>query len=139
MAVVDALWARQDDGLIFANLVDFDMHFGHRRDPAGYMQALVEFDAWLSHFLESYEPGDLIIITADHGNDPTWRGTDHTREEVPLMVVHGGLTVPLGTRRSFADVAATLAQFFQLPAKWPIGESFIQVHQRHARSFFHRA
>ena len=124
MAAIDDLWADGNDGLIFANLVDFDMHFGHRRDLPGYTRALVEFDAWLAGFLPRCEADDLIIITADHGNDPTWRGTDHTREEVPLMVLHGGRQAALGTRRTFADVAATLAQFFQLPA-WPVGESFL--------------
>lgn len=139
MAAIDQLWAQHGDGLIFANLVDFDMHFGHRRDPAGYMQALVETDAWLDRFLHEIEPDDLVIITADHGNDPTWPGTDHTREEVPLMVLHGGLNIPLGTRRTFADVAATLSHYFRLRTPWPVGESFIEVHQRHARSIIHRA
>ncbi|HEX8310609.1 MAG TPA: phosphopentomutase [Chthoniobacteraceae bacterium] len=139
MAAIDQLWARQEDGFIFANLVDFDMHFGHRRDVRGYVEALVAVDAWLQEFIPTIEPDDLVIITADHGNDPTWPGTDHTREEVPLMVIHGGLTVPLGTRKSFADVAATLAHYFHLRTPWPVGESFIEVHQRHARSIFHRA
>jgi phosphopentomutase len=124
MAAIDALWEAQDDGLIFANLVDFDMLYGHRRDLPGYTRALVEFDAWLADFLPRIEEDDLVIITADHGNDPTWRGTDHTREEVPLMVVHGGRARPLGTRRTFADVAASLAQFFALDA-WPAGVSFL--------------
>ena len=111
-------------GLIFANLVDFDMLFGHRRDVAGYAKALREFDRWLPSFLETIAPDDLVIITADHGNDPTWRGTDHTREEVPLLVMHGGKSAPLGTRGSFADIAATLVEFFSLSA-WPVGESVI--------------
>ena len=118
-------WADEQDGLIFANLVDFDMLYGHRRDVAGYTRALVEFDAWLATFLPRCEADDLVIITADHGNDPTWRGTDHTREEVPLMVLHGGVSLALGTRTTFADVAATLAEFFRLRQKWPVGASFL--------------
>jgi phosphopentomutase len=124
MAAIDALWADGQDGLVFANLVDFDMLFGHRRDVAGYTRALIEFDAWLAGFLPRCDPDDLVIITADHGNDPAWRGTDHTREEVPLLVLHGGRSAALGTRRTFADVAASLAQFFQLKP-WAVGESFL--------------
>jgi phosphopentomutase len=125
MAAIDRLWADGQDGLIFANLVDFDMLFGHRRDVAGYARALVEFDGWLGNFLPLCEEDDLVIITADHGNDPTWRGTDHTREEVPLMVVHGRTSHPLGTRKTFADVAATLAAHFRLRNPWPTGKSFL--------------
>ena len=124
MAAIARLWDETERGLLFANLVDFDMLFGHRRDPAGYAQALAEFDAWLPSFLEKIAPADLVIITADHGNDPTWRGSDHTREEVPLLVLHGGRTSALGTRGTFADVAASLAEFFRLTQPWPVGESF---------------
>jgi len=138
MAAIERVWGAMVDGLAFANLVDFDMLFGHRRDVAGYTRALIEFDAWLEGFLDEVEEDDLLIITADHGNDPTWRGTDHTREEVPLLVFHGGVSVPLGTRKTFADVAATLSEFFRLRKKWPVGESFIHVQTR-ARSLFHRA
>src|SRR4030095_7481228 len=81
MAVLDRLWSETERGLIFANLVDFDMLFGHRRDVTGYAQALAEFDAWLPQFLNQVQPDDLVIITADHGNDPTWHGSNHTREE----------------------------------------------------------
>ena len=112
------------DGLLFANLVDFDMLFGHRRNVPGYANALREFDTWLPGFLSSVKPDDLVIITADHGNDPTWRGSDHTREEVPLLVMHGGKVNALGTRETFADVAASLAEFFALPA-WPGAKSFL--------------
>jgi phosphopentomutase len=126
MTVIDDLWARDEDGLIFANLVDFDMLFGHRRDVSGYAKALVDFDAWLLGFLTSVDPEDLVIITADHGNDPTYRGTDHTREEVPLMVLHGDRTGPLGTRKTFADVAATLAEYFQVRGGWAAGESLLR-------------
>jgi len=124
IAAIDALWAEGRDGLIFANLVDFDMLFGHRRDVAGYARALAEFDQWLTGFLPRCEAEDLLIITADHGNDPTWRGTDHTREEVPLMVLHAGRHAALGTRQTFADIAASLAQFFHIKP-WSVGHSFL--------------
>lgn len=103
-----------DRGLIFTNLVDFDMLYGHRLDVRGFGRALEEFDAWLAGFLPALEPGDLLVITADHGCDPTTPGTDHTRESVPLLVWHSGLKRggSLGIRRSFADVAATLADMF---------------------------
>ena len=132
MAAIDALWHGLD-GLIFANLVDFDMLHGHRRDVPGYIRALVECDAWLATFLPRCAPEDLVVITADHGNDPTWRGTDHTREEVPLMVLHAGASAPLGTRETFADVAASLAEFFGLKPGWPVGTSFLSLAQKYAR------
>ena len=125
MAAIERLWSGTKNGLIFANLVDFDTHFGHRRDVAGYAQSLREFDAWLRQFLPVAKPDDLVIITADHGNDPTWSGTDHTREEVPLLVLHGHRTSALGSRETFADVAASLAAFFRLSQPWPVGDSFV--------------
>lgn len=104
-------------GLCFVNLVDFDMLYGHRRDPAGYAKALSEFDAWLPEFMKLLWPEDLVIITADHGCDPSFTGsTDHTREYVPLLVL--GQQVrrrALGTRGCFADVAATVCQALRLP------------------------
>ena len=128
MAAIAREWPglKGREGLLFANLVDFDMLFGHRRNVAGYANALREFDLWLPTFLADVKPDDLVIITADHGNDPTWRGTDHTREEVPLLVLHGGKADALGTRETFADIAATLAEFFALPA-WPGALSFLRV------------
>ena len=75
--------------------------------------------------MKNVAPDDLVIITADHGNDPTWRGTDHTREEVPLLVVHGGRAEALGTRETFADAAASLARCFALPKPWPVGTPFL--------------
>ena len=104
-------------GLIFTNLVDFDMLFGHRLDARGFGRALEEFDRWLPRFLERLTPGDLLLITADHGCDPTTPGTDHTREYVPLLVWHrdGVRGRNLGTRATFADVAATIAAAFSLP------------------------
>ena len=85
-------WERLETGLLFANLVDFDMLYGHRRDVRGYAGALAQFDQWLGEFLPRILPTDLVIITADHGNDPTYRGTDHTREQVPLFVLHNNET-----------------------------------------------
>lgn len=125
MACIDRCWSDMEHGLLFANLVDFDMLFGHRRDVAGYARALSEFDAWLGGFLPHVTPEDLLIITADHGNDPTFRGTDHTREQVPLLVCHRAQSGDLGTRETFADVAASLAEFFSLPEPWPVGASFL--------------
>jgi len=118
-------WDAIEEGLIFANLVDFDMLHGHRRDVAGYARALEQFDRWLIEFLPKITPSDLVIITADHGNDPTYRGTDHTREQVPLFVLHNNRRQPLGTRETFADVAATLADYFQLPDGAGVGRSFL--------------
>jgi len=126
MDKIENLWAKMDRGLIFVNLVDFDMIYGHRRDVAGYGRALVEFDQWLGRFIDKVSPEDLVILTADHGNDPTFRGTDHTREQVPLFVIHHGQSRDLGTRSTYADVAASLAEFFQLPEPWPTGCSFLQ-------------
>lgn len=125
MECICQLWSDADNALLFANLVDFDMLFGHRRDVAGYARALGEFDEWLAGFLAHVTPEDLVIVTADHGNDPTFRGTDHTREQVPLLVLQREQTRDLGTRQTFADVAASLAEYFSLPAPWPVGESFL--------------
>lgn len=127
MRRVEAVWAGMARGLLFANLVDFDTEFGHRRDVAGYASALETFDAWLAGFVRQIAPDDLVIVTADHGNDPTFRGTDHTREEVPLLVIHRGTAAPLGVRETFADVAATLAEYFELEGGWEAGRSFLQL------------
>lgn len=109
--------ARPFSGLLFVNLVEFDQNFGHRRNPQGYADALRVFDAWLPTALASLGPGDALFITGDHGTDPTWRGTDHTRESVPLLAVGEPLQpgVNLGVRTSFADLGATLAEAFDLP------------------------
>jgi phosphopentomutase len=130
------VWANTDAGLVFTNLVDFDTVYGHRRDPAGYANALEEFDRWLAGFLPACRDEDLLILTADHGNDPTYRGTDHTREQVPLLVHQGGPSVDLGDRQTFADVAATLAEFLAVPGGWPAGgTSFLgQITAAGARS-----
>jgi phosphopentomutase len=119
-------YAGQDfTGLCFVNLVDFDMLYGHRRDAAGYAAALSEFDTWLGQFLPSLGEEDLVIITADHGCDPSYEATtDHTREYVPVLVLGKAVKpVDLGTRRSFADIAATAAQLLGVTLDTP-GESF---------------
>ena len=115
-------------GLIFTNLVDFDMLYGHRLDATGFGRALEEFDRWLPQLRQRLRLGDLLLITADHGCDPTTPGTDHTREAVPLLAWHPGLQVgsPLGRRETFADVAATVAEALGgFPG--PAGASFLKV------------
>lgn len=108
---------KEFEGLCFVNLVDFDMLYGHRRDAAGYARALSEFDAWLPGFLAALHDDDLVIITADHGCDPSYMATtDHTREYVPLLVFGADMAgVDLGTRGCFADVAATVTDLFGVP------------------------
>lgn len=90
------------------------MLFGHRRDVDGYARALETFDQSLGSFLSRVNPDDLVIITADPGNDPTFRGTDHTREQVPLFVLHRGQSREVGTRETFVDVAVTVSEFFRI-------------------------
>jgi phosphopentomutase len=107
-AILEAL-GRMDSGLIFANLVDFDARYGHRRDPEGMAANLRRFDDRVPELLEALDGDDLLIITADHGNDPTYSGTDHTRERVPLLVAGGGEPADLGIRQGFSDVGATAA------------------------------
>ena len=117
--------ARDFRGLCFVNLVDFDMQFGHRRDGEGYANALNEFDEWLGRFLPTLGDEDLVMITADHGCDPGYEATtDHTREYVPLLVL-GKQVKPadLGTRKTFADVAATVAELLNVTLDTP-GTSF---------------
>ena len=113
------------EGLCFVNLVDFDMLFGHRRDVDGYANALSEFDAFLGTFMEKMGEEDLVMITADHGCDPAYTATtDHTREYVPLLVLGKKVkSVNLGTRTSFADIAATVTDLLDVPYNTP-GKSF---------------
>lgn len=113
-----------ESGLIFTNLVDFDAKFGHRRDPAGYAGALAEFDRALPEILAAVPQDGLLLIISDHGNDPTWHGTDHTREHGLLLAYRPGIgEIDLGDRETFADVGATVAD--ALGAKWEgPGESF---------------
>lgn len=117
---------RVDRGLVFINLIDFDMLYGHRNDPGGYARALVEFDAFIPALTAKLRPGDLVFLTADHGNDPTSPSTDHSREDVPLMVFGPGVAAgrDLGVRPTFADLGATIAE--ALGARAPaIGASFL--------------
>ena len=119
-------YAKQDfRGLCFVNLVDFDMQFGHRRDAVGYARALNEFDAWLPKLLDNLGDEDMVMITADHGCDPGYSATtDHTREYVPLLALGKGVkNVNLGTRDSFADIAATAAELLGVNLDTP-GKSF---------------
>jgi phosphopentomutase len=120
----EALLDTVDRGLVFVNLVDFDMLYGHRNDPKGYARALEELDRALPRILGKLGPGDVLAITADHGCDPTTPGTDHSREYVPLLVhAPGGAGGALGTRGSFADLGATVADFFGVRAD--VGTSFL--------------
>lgn len=115
-------------GLVFANFVDFDMNFGHRRDPAGYAEELRWFDAELEAIIEKMTESDLLILSADHGNDPTTPGSDHTREYVPVLAytkhTHRVGGKDLGTRGSFADIGQTMLDAFGLAPDLPIGTSF---------------
>lgn len=114
-----------DRSIVFTNFVDFDMLYGHRRDVAGYAAALEYFDNRLPELLEQMEDDDLLIICADHGCDPTWEGTDHTREHIPVLA-YGASVTPgsLGKRDTFADIGQSLAVFFNLPPL-DYGRSFL--------------
>lgn len=119
--------AREDfNGLAFINLVDFDMSYGHRRDIKGYANAITGFDTWLTGFIKLMRKGDILMITADHGCDPGFRGTDHTREDVPLLI-YGSCVKPvnLGTLDTYADIAATVADIFGGRADLD-GKSFLE-------------
>jgi phosphopentomutase len=118
----DALFTRMleglnrlaDGGLLFANFIDFDTLYGHRRDVQGYARALEDFDARLPELLDVLDDDDLLVITADHGCDPTWTGSDHTREQVPILLVNGRTRDPIGARNGFADIGATVARHLEL-------------------------
>jgi phosphopentomutase len=112
----------EDGSLTFANFVEFDSLYGHPRDVSGYARALEWFDAGLPRFLAALQPGDLAIFSADHGNDPTWRGTDHTRERVPV-VGWGAGPREVGLR-GFVDVAASVASHLGVASQGP-GRSFL--------------
>jgi phosphopentomutase len=118
---------RGDQAFIFTNLVDFDMLYGHRRDPRGYAQALAQLDAFYPQLLSELRDDDLVLLTSDHGCDPTFRGTDHTREYVPLVAVGPNLKGgDLGNRSSFADVAASVLEAFGIVSDLPdLGKSFL--------------
>lgn len=115
-ATLAAFSTARDPALVFTNLVDFDQEFGHRRDVAGYAGALEHFDQQLPRLRDALGPGDLLVLTADHGNDPTWPGSDHTREHVPLLAWGPGLRgADAGVRDSFADLGQSLARWLRLP------------------------
>ena len=123
--LLDALKTTPDGGLIFVNLVDFDTEYGHRRDTAGFAACLEKFDARLGDIEAALRPDDYCLITADHGNDPTFRGFDHTREHVPILGFGGGAPAgPIGARTSLADIGETLALKLGLP-KGPKGRAWI--------------
>ena len=105
--------------------MDFDSKYGHRNNPQGYADCLKEFDVRIPEIIENLRDNDILIITADHGCDPTTESTDHSREYVPLLVYKNGITpTNLGIRKTYADVAATIAEYFGLSYETP-GESFL--------------
>ena len=114
-------------GLIFTNLVEFDSLYGHRRDPSGYGKAIMEFDARLPEILQALKPEDILMITADHGNDPVHAGTDHTREYVPIVVTGQPVKpgIDLGTRPTFAECGQTIADYLGVK-ETPVGSSFLK-------------
>ncbi len=124
--IIDLIENREDEGLYFTNLVDFDMKYGHRNNALGYARSLEEWDQGLAEIIELLQEDDMLIITADHGNDPTTEGTDHTRELVPLLVYGPGLEDgrDLGVRIGFYDVAQTILDYFDLPCRLE-GTSFL--------------
>jgi phosphopentomutase len=119
-----AMQQRQERGLILTNLVDFDAKFGHRNNPGGYAQSLAEFDQRVPELLAALAEDDVLVITADHGNDPTTPSTDHAREYVPLLMSGKSIRpANIGVRESFADLAATIAEMLQVKPP-PQGRSF---------------
>lgn len=126
-ATIRAMRERSAD-FIFTNLVDFDQEYGHRRNPAGYHQCLQAFDARLPEIMAAMREGDLLILTADHGNDPTFKGTDHTREFVPVLML--GHRAPaganLGVRKLFADVGQSVADYFGVDASHVLGSTMLR-------------
>lgn len=128
-ALVDKTLAQMtqqaDNSIIFTNLVDFDQNFGHRRDPIGYGEALEYFDSRLPELMAACGDDTLMLLTADHGCDPTWHGTEHTREYIPVLAYKNGIQdINLGERMSFADLGQTLAGYFELEAM-AYGDSFL--------------
>jgi phosphopentomutase len=127
MRRIDEVMSERRAGFIFVNLVDFDTQFGHRNDAAGYAANLERFDEWLGPALDRLERDDLLIVTGDHGNDPTTPSTDHSREYVPVLLtgpqVRGG--VDIGTRATFADLGQTVAAGFGIDAL-SRGQSFLE-------------
>ncbi len=124
-AALEAL-THTESGLIFANLVDFDAKYGHRRDPEGMAENLKRFDERVPELLQALTANDLLIITADHGNDPTYSGTDHTRERVPLLVAGGGKPRDLGIQEGLANLGATVAAWLGVDKNGLPGEDFLR-------------
>ncbi len=115
-----------ETGFVFVNVIEFDQTWGHRNDVPGFHQGLQELDAWIPRLVARLKPDDLVILTADHGNDPTTPSTDHSREVVPVLVLGPSVhPVPLGTRRTFADMGQTVGEYFGLPAL-AAGTSFLK-------------
>lgn len=124
-ATLDSLKGAPDRSIVFTNFVDFDMLYGHRRDVEGYATALEYFDSRLPELIELMSDDDVLIICADHGCDPTWPGSDHTREHIPVLVYGAGVTAgSLGKRETFADIGQSLAGFFEL-SPMDYGSSFL--------------
>ena len=124
-ATLDTLESADDRSIIFTNFVDFDMLYGHRRDVSGYADALEYFDRRLPELLDAMREDDILFITADHGCDPTWEGSDHTREHIPVIAYGAGLEAgSIGKRETFADIGQTIATFFGLPPM-DYGTSFL--------------
>lgn len=122
---LEAMEMAAEGAFIMTNFVDFDQDYGHRRDVPGYAQALEAFDARLPGLISAMQPTDLVVLTADHGNDPTWRGSDHTREQVPIMVFSPSLAAgTLGIRHTFADIGESIAHWLGL-APGQHGKSFL--------------
>ena len=112
--------------IVFTNFVDFDMLYGHRRDVDGYAEALEYFDRRLPQLLEVLQDDDVLFLCADHGCDPTWEGSDHTREHIPVLAYGRGIEPgALGKRETFADIGQTIAEFFDLPPT-DYGTSFLE-------------
>ncbi len=124
LTFVSELISKDFQGLVFANCIDFDMLYGHRNDTEGFYNALKEVDQWLAENIPRLRKGDILIITGDHGGDPTTPSTDHSREYTPLLIFGPGLSqgVNLGIRKTFADIAASLCNWFNLEP-WPVGEA----------------
>ena len=127
MEVTLELQKRDFNGLCFVNLVDFDMKFGHRNDVEGYAKAMTEFDGYLGEFLENMRDEDALIITADHGCDPSTPSTDHSREYVPMLMCGKNIKsgVNLGTRFGFCDISATVLEYFNVDKDKTSGKSFL--------------
>lgn len=129
MEVTAEMQKKEFNGLCFVNLVDFDMKYGHRNDVNGYAAAMTEFDAFLGGFIDRMDKDDVLIITADHGCDPSTPSTDHSREYTPMLVYGQGIKsgVDLGTRGSFADISATVCDMFGVDKEDTQGESFYKL------------